>query len=188
MNKISPIFVALGVIGLAIVVLVGGYISGNNTAARYEANINASYKDSQNVLGQLAPKLRESVSITKVQEAALRNIITGANTSRYGPNGTAAAVQVIQESNPTLDQSSYARIVAMIEATRNDFATKQRRTADEMRGYKTALTTLPGSMFIKMAGYPTAGFIEKYDVVVQSSHSDNAFKTGIDDGVDINSF
>ena len=186
-NKaISPAWIVLGVLGVLIVGLVIAYVSANNTGNRYERNIEASFTESQNVLGQHAPKIREAIGVTKVQTKAVEDVITGANQSRYGADGSKATMQWITEQNPNLDQSTFNRIVAMIEAGRNDFQRAQSRTIDQNRAYKTALGNMPGSFFLHMAGYPTADYLSKnYDQIVMSGHASDAFKTRRDDGVDL---
>lgn len=187
MNKVSPVFVALGIFAAVIVGFVIAYISANNTGNRYEQNIAASYSQSQNVLGQYAPKLREALGVTKLQASAVRDIITGANQSRYGADGSKAATQFIAEQNPNLDQSGYQRVINLIEAGRNDFQLAQSRTIDQNRAYKTALGNMPGKFFLNMAGYPTADYTAKrYDDIVMSGHAGEAFDTRRDDGVNLN--
>ena len=184
---------AMGLIGVGIALLAGiaffviAYISANNTGNRYEQNIAASFTDSKNVLGQYAPKIREAIGVTKVQTKAVEDVITGANQSRYGADGSKAVTQFIAEQNPNLDQSTFTRIVSMVEAGRNDFQAAQKRTIDQNRAYKTALGNMPGSFFLHLAGYPTAEYTAAhYDDIVMSGHASDAFKTRRDDGVDMN--
>lgn len=188
MRKLPLVITAIGVIvGVLIFGFIIAYVSANNSGNRYEQNIKASYTQSQNVLGQYAPKLREALGVTKLQTAAVRDIITGANTSRYGADGSKASMQWINEQNPTLDQSSYQKILNLIEAGRNDFQEAQKRTIDQNRAYQTALGNMPGSFFLHLAGYPTAAYTAaRYDDIVISGHASDAFQTRRDDGVNLN--
>jgi lysophospholipase L1-like esterase len=187
MKKISPVWLVLGVIAIVVVGFVMAYISANNTGNRYEQNIKASFTQSENVLGQYAPKLREALHVTNLQKDAVRDIITGANTSRYGADGSKAATQFIAEQNPNLDQSSYQRVLNLIEAGRNDFQNAQERTIDQNRAYQTALGNMPGSFFLHLAGYPTPAYTAaRYDQIVMSGHAAEAFDTRRDDGVNLN--
>jgi hypothetical protein len=169
-------------VGLIILAMVFSY---NNAAVNAEAGIVASYNQSENVLGQLAPKLKEALGVTSIQTDALEKIIKGANESRYGSDGSKATVQWIKEQNPTLDQSGYSRVISMIESGRNDFAREQKMKTDRIRDYRTMTSSMPGKFFYTMLGFPTPGFFDKYEKNVVSSHADNAFKTGIDDGVNL---
>lgn len=170
-------------------VFVGMYVSANNSGNRHENIVKFAHEDSKNVLGQYAPRLREALGVTKIQETAVADVITKANESRYGKTGSSATVQWIQEQNPNLDQASYGRIINMIEAGRNDFQNKQTEKLDKIRQYETALGNMPGSFFLRLAGYPTPAYLQAhYDKVVISGHADEAFTTGRDDGVNLNGF
>ncbi len=181
MNKT---WIILGAVGLAVVVFVGSWISTNNWAIRSEASIIAQKDTAKNVLGQYGPTLREALGVTKLQANAVADVITEANKSRYGANGSGATVQWIREQNPTLDQSSYGRVLNIIEAGRRDFRDAQTQQIDRIRDYRSGSQVFPASFFLGLSGKPTPGFFEKYDKIVVSSQADEAFKTGIDDGVD----
>lgn len=114
-------------------------------------------------------------------------MITKANEARYGQDGSKATMQWITEQNPNLDQSSYGRIINLIEAGRNDFQQAQSRKIDQIRAYNTYRGTMPGSFFVRMAGYPTPEYVAaNYDKIVVSGHAATAFDTGIDNGVNLN--
>jgi hypothetical protein len=173
-----------GIVGAIAIIFIGSWISTNNWAIRSESAIIAQKDTAKNVLGQYGPSLREALGVTKLQTKAVTDVITGANESRYGKTGSQASIQWIQEQNPTLDQSSYQRILNLIEAGRRDFRDAQTQQIDRIRDYRAGSQVFPASFFLGLAGKPTPGFFEKYDKIVVSSHADEAFKTGIDDGVD----
>lgn len=181
MNKL---FIFGGALALVVLVFVGSWIGANNWAIRSESAIIAQKDTAKNVLGQYAPTLREALGVTKLQTKALTEVITQANTSRYGADGSKAAIQFITEQNPNLDQASYQRVLNIIEAGRRDFRDAQTQQIDRIRDYRAGSQTFPNSFFLGLSGKPTAGFFEKYDKIVISSQADEAFKTGIDDGVD----
>lgn len=189
MNKIGCLGIGLVMAGVALLALVAfaiAYIGASNSANQMEQGIKAAHADSRNVLGQHAPKIKEALGVTKIQAGALEDIITGANTSRYGTDGSKAMTQFIVEQNPNLDQSNYARVITMIEAGRNDFQRAQTAKIDRLRAYDTARGSIPSGFFMRMAGYPTPEFVAAhYDRIVVSGHADGAFQTGIDDGVDL---
>lgn len=182
-NKFNPIWLIVGGLAAILLFFVIAYIGGNNAGARAEAGIVAAHDESRNVLGQYAPRLREALGVTKIQAKAVEDIITGANESRYGKSGSQATMQWITEQNPNLDQSNYGKIIDIVSSGRNDFQAAQKVKIDKIRTYETQVNTIPGGFFIKLAGYPTPGFIEKYRKIVVSGHANDAFATGIDDGV-----
>lgn len=184
-KKAIALIATLSGVALIFFFLIGGLVSANNTAVRSESSIIAAHVESQNVLGQYAPKLKEALGVTKLQAQAVADVISRANETRYGKEGSEATIQWIQEQNPALDQSSYRRIIDMIEAGRNDFKNAQTRKIDMIRSYRTEIGMFPGAMFYSFLGKPTPGFFEKYEGIVISGHADNAFKTLRDDGVEL---
>lgn len=182
MNKTLVIGLAVGFVTFGI---IGTAISASNTANRFEKTIKASHRDSENILGQYAPKLAEQIGVSKLQANAVRDIISGANETRYGEQGSQASIQWIQEQNPTLDQSNYRVILETIEAGRNDFKIKQTMKIDQLREYETALGNIPGGLMMKLTGWPSEDFFEKYEVIIVSDHAGKAFETGRDNGLDI---
>lgn len=186
MNRNTIGLLAVGGALLAAAMLfVGGIFSANNTAVRSEASIVAAHEQSKNVLGQYAPKLREALGVASLQAEAVEDIITAANESRYGGDGSQATKQWIREQNPNLDQRSYGRVIEMIEAGRTDFMTAQEIKIDRIRVYKGTVSSWPGAFFYNIVGKPTPGFIEKYEQIVISGDAARAFTTMRDDGVDV---
>lgn len=183
MSKIAyGVLAGLGVLAL---VGVGSAISANNTANEFEQTIRAQHEQSTNILGQYAPKLSEQIGVSKLQVEAVRTVFNGANTARYGANGSTASMQWIREQNPNLDQSNYRLILETIEAGRNDFQNAQKMKIDKLASYRVALGRFPGGMMMKIMGWPTEGFFTKYEDIVISDHAGKAFETGRDNGLDI---
>ncbi len=176
-------------IGALFAVLVGGFLltwmTTNNWAIRSENAIIAQHDTAKNILGQYAPTLREALGVTKLQTAAVAEVITGANESRYGEQGSQANMQWIQEQNPQLDQQSYQRVLNIIEAGRRDFREAQNQQIDRIRQYRTGAEQFPRSFFMNLSGKPSSGFFERYGRIIVSSHANEAYQTGIDDGVEV---
>lgn len=181
---------AIGGVFAFIFLIVGIVVSANNGAASAEEQIIAAHDDSRNVLSQYAPKISDALGVTSIQTDALQKLFESSNESRYGEDGSTANVQFIREQNPNLDQSNYGKIIQMIEAGRNDFQAAQKVKIDKVRAYRTSLRTFPGGAIKGMLGYPKptddgTPFFKAYGEIVVSGHADNAFKTGIDNGLGI---
>lgn len=182
MNKGIIVVMAASALGLGIASVA---ISANNTANVYEQNIIAQHQQSENVLGQYAPKLAEQIGVTKLQANAVKDIFNSANTSRYGKDGSQANMQWITEQNPNFDQSNYHLVLETIEAGRNDFQNQQKTKIDQVREYRTALGQFPSGFVMKIMGWPSEDFFARYGEIVVSDHAAKAFETGRDNGLDI---
>jgi hypothetical protein len=161
------------------------FTSSYNYAIAQESAIRANRDSAKNVLGQYAPMLREAVGVTKLQADDLRGLFEASNESRYGAEGSTAAVQWIKEQNPTLDQRNYGRIINLVEAGRRDFRAAQDQQIDRVRAYRTGSQQFPRVMFLTMIGKPTPGFFEEFEKIIVSGHANESYATGIDDGIDV---
>lgn len=187
-------WIGFGIVGAVILGLVMAFASTYNKAVRLENTIIAAHEDSQNVLGQHAPKLKEALGVTELQTDSLLKLFSASNEARYGKDGSKATMQWIKEQNPNLDQSNYGKIITMLEASRNDFANAQKVKIDKVRTYRDMTRSFFTGTILGIAGFPKPAvdkdgqeheFFSYYGKVIVSGHADNAFKTGIDDGVDI---
>lgn len=177
---IGGIFLAI-IIG--IVSIAGlSYVSAANSGNEYEQQIDASYRNNQNILGQYSLKVKEAAHVSDKYAGALTELITKALDSRYGDNGSQAAMQWITEQNPNLDPSVYIKLQQIIEAGRNEFKVSQTGLLDQCRVYKTNAGYLWTGFWLRLAGYPKDG-LEKKCTMINSEYSAEAYKTGIEKGV-----
>ena len=74
-------------------------------------------------------------------------------------------------------------VEAVVVDARDEFANEQRVLLDQKRAYETQLGLVWSGFWLKLAGYP------KIDLngikVVTSTHSNKAFETGVDDGIQL---
>lgn len=180
---------ALILLGIIVTLIVGAagigimsYITYANKGNEWEQQIDANYKDNQNVLGQYSLKVKEVAHVSDKYKDALKEVVTGAITGRYGEEGSKATMQWITEQNPTIDPAIFIKIQQVIEAGRNEFKVSQTTLLDKCRIYKTESGYLWAGFWFKLAGYPKEG-LEKKCTPVQSDYSKKAFDTGIETGV-----
>lgn len=178
------------VIGAFFLLFGGGFvielISANNTSNTFEQAIPAGYSNNENILAQYGQKIGEAIGVANLQAKAVKDIITGANDSRYGPDGSKAVMQWITEQNPNLDQATFKKVADMVESGRNEFQDGQTTLLDKKQAYKTLLGAFPSGMFARMLGYPVIkiGFRGQPDdyPIVSTARASGAFKTHIEQG------
>ena len=102
---------------------------------------------------------------------------------RYGPNGSQATFQWLNERQIPIDQSMYKAIQQQIVAFRGKFEIAQREMIDQRRSYETALGTFPKSIFLSLAGYPKID-LSKY-VIVTTEKARQTFETKRDTGIQL---
>ncbi len=171
--------VALIILGALLLLggLVVGYIvSAGNYANSVENQLKASQSDSKNVLANYGQKVIEAAQVPGMYADDLSRVTREAIAGRYGPNGSQAVMQWIQEQNPQFDSSLYGKIQQIIEGGRKDFEIAQRRQIDIRRQYETALGEIPrGWVMRNINGYPKVN-LSDFDIV-STDRADDAFRT-----------
>lgn len=160
------------------------YVSNYNLGNRYEATLKAEYQNMENVLAQYSLKVAEVAQVPDVMKADLIEVNRAALEGRYGENGSQAVFQWIQENYAgTVDPQVYRQIQQVMEAGRNEFQNTQTKFIDIKRQYETDLGYFWRGFWLRLAGYPKKPLDEWK--VISSEHAQEAFKTGIDQGVKI---
>ncbi len=176
--------VALLVVGSIVAVLAASYITNFNYGNKVERQIEATHTDNRNVLAQYSTRIIEMAQVPDMYKEDVMDIYEGALTGRYGENGSQAMFQFLQEQNPQIDASLYTNIQQSMEAGRNQFQNSQTRLIDLKRGYETRLGSFYSGFWLSVAGYPKID-LASFNIVV-NDHSNEAFETGIDNGLTIN--
>lgn len=155
------------------------FISTYNYGARTEKQIQAEYKDMENILGQYSLKVIETAQVPKMMRNDLKKVIVASMTSRYGAGGSKATFQWIKENYPgKVNPELYKQIQQIIEAGRNKFENAQTKFIDIKRSYETNLNYLIKGAFLRLTGYPKIN-LNKF-TIISSEHAIKAFQTGID--------
>jgi len=178
--------ITLGVLGMLAVVAVslfGTYVSYFNRGNTMEKAITAQYEENQNILSQYSLRVAEAAQVTELYTDDLKEVVGAAMAGRYGENGSQAVFQWLQEQNPNVDPALYVQVQRVIEAGRNRFENGQTALIEKKRVYETELGSFWGSIWFGVAGYPKID-LDDYPVI-KSEHSNNAFETGIDRGINL---
>lgn len=180
-------WVFLGVISVLAFVVVASYVTNYNYGNRAETQIEATWENNENILAQYSLKVMEVAQVPGRYRDDVTQIYQAALEGRYGDDGSQAMFQWIQEQNPQVDASLYARVQQVMEAGRNEFQVNQTRLVDLKRAYNTNLGYLWKGMWLNIAGYPTinVGFNGGPDdfAIITSGHASEAFETGVDQGI-----
>lgn len=161
---------------VAVVVLVGVIVAFQtigfyNIAVRTENGIEAQYTQNKNNYDNYFKKLKEVAQVPEMYASDLRKLYDGTMKGRYGANGSKAVFQWIQEHNPTVDASIYARIQTVVESGRNSFEADQKSLIDKKREYANLLKTFPNNLLAGFLGLPKID-LNKYDIVTSEETED----------------
>ena len=165
----------LSLIGL----LVMSYISNYNYGNEAENQIRAEYSNMENILAQYSLKVVEASQVTQMKTEDLSRVTKEALSGRYGPNGTQAVFQWIQENYPgNVTDDLYVQIQQIIEAGRDKFENAQTKFIDTKKVYETNLGYFWKGLWLRIAGYPKIN-LNDYKII-SSEHAVKAFEKGVD--------
>ena len=175
----------IAIVGLVLfgAVLFFSYISAANFGNRTEVSLKAKMEDNENVYANGTQAIMEIAQVPAMYKSDLLEIVKADIQGRYGPNGSQATFQWLNERQIPIDQSMYKAIQQQIVAFRGKFEIAQREMIDQRRSYETALGTFPKSIFLSLAGYPKID-LSKY-VIVTTEKARQTFETKRDTGIQL---
>jgi len=157
-NQVASVsFGLIVLIGIVASVFIGGLwlVGTYNGIVRQENGIVAVHEDMQNVHTSIFNQMKsQGLSVEKYGDM-VTEAITTAIEGRYGKTGSQAAMQWIQEQNPTIDPKILEKLQVAIEAGYNKFEAVQRTKIDKLRVYDNTLdSALTGWVAKTFMGFP----------------------------------
>lgn len=163
-------------LGVTVSVLVFYTISVNNNFVKLEERLDAKNSDTKNVYSKIFNDLKtQGLAVDKYNDTVIK-AINAAITGRYGEGGSKAAMQWIQENNPTIDPTITQKLMSIIDASYEEFATAQTEKLDIIREYKTSLRVFPNNIIAAMFGYPKKD-LDTLEKIVTNNATEKAFET-----------
>lgn len=172
-----------------------------------ETALTAEFKTNQTELSQYTLAIKEAVGIADRGTDALDKVLKDAIRGRYDGDtsaqpGGGALFSAITEAYPdlTANTAMYAKVQDEIISGRKAFKNKQNALSDKIRAYDkwrtsgfihSAVTSMVGApsdaLRVTIDGNVTTGkaALDKMDQQVNSSESNEAFKSGVDNGLDL---
>ena len=177
-------------ITLALVVLIGGIIAiwavgVSNDEVRLANRGNAQQENCDAYFDKMWKILKEQAGVAEQYKEAFAEIYPALMEGRYATGGN--LMKWIQESNPDFDVSLYAKLQASIEGQRNGFFVEQTKLIDIDREHKDMRETFPKKLVVgnrQNIGYEVdedGTVIHKGIVIIKSTHTEEAKRTGKDD-------
>jgi len=167
--------------GLFLVIMFFWTVGVYNGEARMRNAIVAKQKDNTSEFDSMWKKIDQVAQVTDMQKEALKDIIVSHAKARTGTEENKnLLMKWVQESVPNVDQSTFTKLMNVITSSRDGFAFRQKELLDLSREHNNLLTVFPGSMVLSILGK------QPIDVtIVTSTRTENVFKTGKDDDVNL---
>ncbi len=184
------LWIALGVLGLFVVVLLfgfGSYISSKNQMVQLNENVNESYSQMDVVLQRrldLIPNLVASVKgYVAEEETVLTNIANARAAVIAAGSDHASSIDAnkrldvaispllrLQETYPNLrGNQQFTRLEDELAGTENRIATERRRYNLTLEAYNVYIQQFPNSIWAGMSGYKVRNEYYKADAAAQKA-------------------
>ena len=173
--------IGLGVAGVLIVGIIIWAIGLSNTYNTKFITGKAFQKNAEVVFDNTWKKIQQQAGVADQYKTGFKEIYVSMMDARYGgdsASGKETLMKWITESNPTFDVSLYSTLMNTIEGSRNEFTMEQKKLIDIDRELKSMKVTFPNSLVL-------GGKADLEIVLVTSSKTEEAYKTGKDDDVDL---
>lgn len=180
MNKtILSLIVVAGLGLLTSIILftygVGQYNSANTLKNTYEMKV----KDNSSEFDNTWKTISQAAQIPEAKKNAFKEIYTDYAAARTS-DGQGKVMAWIKESNPTIDLSTYDKLMNIIVGTRQSWTFRQKELVGIAEAYNLKLSVFPSNVILGMLGF------QKIDPkVITSARTDEAFRTGQDNEVEL---
>lgn len=181
MNKI--LIAGAGLVGIgvlfAVIILIAG-ISFHNNEVTQKNGIVAKQTDNKNQMDTMWKIIGQVAEVSTAQKDALIEIFNGYASARGSGGGT--LMKWVQEVVPNAEPTSktYITLMNTITAQREDFKRRQTELLDLNREHDNLITRFPGVVFATILGRKHIDV-----VIVTSTRTEDAFKMGKDDAVQL---
>lgn len=169
--------VAVGALVLLILFMYG--VSVNNKEVVLRNTITAKQKDNTNEYDNMWKTIAQTAQVTDAQKNALKEIFV-AHAQARAVESKNLLMAWIKESIPNVDTSTFNKLMSIITGARDRFTMRQKELIDIKREHDILLDKFPSSMILSILGR------QKIEItIVTSTRTEEAFKTGKDDDVDV---
>jgi hypothetical protein len=150
-----------------------------NTQARAKNTYEMKVKDNQSEFDNMWKKITQVVQIPEAKKDAFKEIFVSYAEARTTA-GQGRLMSWVQESAPNVNLDAYDNVMNIIVASRDGWTMRQKELVDLAREYNNNLVTQPKGFILGIFGF------QKIDPqIVTSTRTDEAFKTGKDEEVQL---
>lgn len=178
----SKLAIIIAVVIAAFAVVVGtSYYSTYSDLVQEKVLIETSKANLEGVFDNTFKKIAQSTQVVKFDRNSLKDIITSHAEARTGSGGGGGLMKWVQESIPNVNSDITNRLISIINGARDEYQFQQVSHNDHIRKYNQILA----SPFLGWAMRTIHGFTPIDAVSVTSTRTKEAFKTGVDNDVDL---
>lgn len=180
MSKTTITLIAVGsVILVTTIVLVLSGVSIYNDAASVKNTYEMKVKSNEAEFDNMWKKIQQVAQVPDAQKEAFKEVYSSYASSRTAQN-QGQMMAWIKESVPNYNGEIYAQLMNVITGSRDGWTMRQNELVDIARQYNANLVVFPKNVLLRMFGF------EKIEPkVITSTRTEQSFKTGKDDDVEL---
>lgn len=154
-------------------------VSVRNTQAEIENRYEMKIKSNEAEFDNMWKKIQQVAAVPNEKKEAFKEIL-GAYVNGRGQNG-GTVLSAVREAVPNFDLNIYDQLTNIIVGSRNTWTTNQRELVSVAEEYNANLTPLVKGFVLKSI----FGFKKIDPKIITSDKTEEAFKTGKDNDVDL---
>jgi len=180
MSKTLMIVLGVFTLGIVFVVVIATVVAAfYNKEVGLRTTIEQKQVDNKSEFDNMWKKIAQVAQVTDAQKNALKEIFV-AHAEARGGVGNGGIMKWLQESVPHVDTSTFNNLQNIITGSRDSFTMRQKELLDLKREHDKLLRSFPSNIILGMFGR------QPIDVtIVTSTKTDESFKTGKDDDVNV---
>lgn len=176
MKTLIALGALIGVFLLTAVVLLSMGAGFHNKEVKLRNLITAKQTDNKNEMDAMWKNISQTAQVPEKDRESLKEIFVSYAQGRSGAGESKAVFNWIKEAIPNVDNQLFGKLMNIIVSQRDGFKFRQKELLDLKREHDSLLDTFPNNIF--------ASFLNRHKidvVIVTSTRTENAFKTGKDD-------
>jgi hypothetical protein len=177
-KKLITLTLSFGIFVLTTIMLGMAYVTYSNSEKTQRNRIVAKQVDNKNEQDAMWKTISQVAQVSEKDRSSLMELFNSYAQSRTGVGDSKAIMNWIKEAVPNVDTKTMVNLQNVIVAQRDGFKFRQKELLDFKREHDNMIDLFPSSLFVGGRG--------KIDVIiVTSTRTENAFKTGKDDDVNL---
>lgn len=166
-------------VGMLVIGMFSSCINLYNQEVQLRNQIEAKQTENRSNFDNMWKKIKQATNVSDKYKDGLQEVMLAYTTGRQDKSDK-MLMKWGAEAVPNFDSSLYKQLMNIVVSSRDDFTMNQKELIDLNRTHDTLLSTFPNNMFFSMLG------IKKINIqVVTSTKTEETFKTGLDDDVEL---
>lgn len=156
-QKGSVLGIILGVLGslfLIVALIAAIFFHYKDRGSDFQVKIGSKYRVAQSGLSKYTLKMQDLKGLKNMDTEAVKSLLTASNTSRYGADGSQAAVQWLKENNIPVNNELVTKMAVLIDSGRDEYGVLQEDLNSDCTTFKYELGRSWSGMWYSIAGRP----------------------------------